>query len=182
MAEFQLGDMAVYPGYGVAEITGLEKKEFSGASQEFYVLRVLGKDMTVMVPKHNAGAAGLRRIIDDAEVPGIYDVLRKRGEKISNSTWNRRYREYREKILSGSLVEIASVFRDLSLLRADKELSYGERNMLETARGLVIQELALARKSDDASIEKEIEEIFAAAGPSESGDDASASPTPEKDS
>ena len=63
MAEFQLGDMAVYPGYGVAEITGLEKKEFSGASQEFYVLRVLGKDMTVMVPKTNANSAGLRSII-----------------------------------------------------------------------------------------------------------------------
>ena len=162
MVEFQVGDMAVYPGYGVAEITGLEKKEFSGAAQEFYVLRVLGKDMTVMVPKLNAGSAGLRGIIAKADVPAIYDVLRKRGEKISTSTWNRRYREYREKILSGSLVEIAAVFRDLSLLRADKELSYGERNMLETARGLVIQELALARESADEVVEKEIEELFAA--------------------
>lgn len=162
MAEFQVGEKAVYPGYGVAEITGVEDREISGMKQRFYVLRVLGKDMTLMVPMSNAASVGLRNIIDATQAEDVYATLKKRGEKISTATWNRRYREYMEKIRSGSLVEISSVLRDLSLLRADKELSYGERNMLETARGLVVQELALAVGKDEPAIETELEEIFKA--------------------
>jgi len=160
MAEFTVGEKAVYPGYGVAEITGVEDREISGTAQRFYVLRVLGKDMTLMVPMTNAVSVGLRNIINDGEAEEVYEVLRKRGEKISTATWNRRYREYMEKIRSGSLVEISSVLRDLSLLRADKELSYGERNMLETARALVVQELALAKGKQEPEVEEELEQIF----------------------
>ena len=105
-------------------------------------------------------AVGLRNLIDDAQAEGVYDVLRKRGEKISTATWNRRYREYMEKIRSGSLEEISSVLRDLCLRRADKELSYGERNMLETARALVVQELALAKSKTEAEVEEDLEAIF----------------------
>jgi CarD family transcriptional regulator len=160
MAEFQVGDKAVYPGYGVAEITGVENREISGSAQKFYVLRVLGKDMTLMVPMRNAGSVGLRTIVGPDEVHAVYGVLRRRDEKISTATWNRRYREYMEKIRTGSLVEIASVLRDLCLLRGGKDLSYGERNMLETARALLVQELALAKGQDEEAVETEIESMF----------------------
>jgi CarD family transcriptional regulator len=159
-AEFQVGDKAVYPGYGVAEITGIENREISGSLQKFYVLRVLGKDMTLMVPMSNADSVGLRNIIGTPEVDAVYEVLRKRGEKISTATWNRRSREYMEKIRTGSLTEIATVLRDLYLLRSDKDLSYGERNMLETARALLIQELALAKGASEEAVEAEIESMF----------------------
>lgn len=157
---FNVGDMAVYPGYGVAEITGIENKEISGTQQRFYVLRVLGKDVTSMVPMSKAESVGLRNLIGTKEVEEVYEVLRKRGEKISTATWNRRYREYMEKIRTGSLTEIATVLRDLCLLRSDKDLSYGERNMLETARGLLIQELALAKGNEESEIAAEIEAMF----------------------
>ena len=160
MAEFQVGNKAVYPGYGVAEITGIENREISGSQQRFYVLRVLGKDMTLMVPMSNADSVGLRSIITGGEIDEVYEVLRRRGDKISTATWNRRHREYMEKIRTGSLIEIATVMRDLCLLRGDKDLSYGERNMLETARALLVQELALAKDSDEAAIEREIEDLF----------------------
>lgn len=160
MAAFQVGEMAVYPGYGVAEITGVENREISGTEQRFYVLKVLHKEMTLMVPMSNADAVGLRNIIDAPQVEEVYEVLRKRGEKISTATWNRRYREYMDKIRTGSLTEIATVLRDLCLLRSDKDLSYGERNMLETARALLVQELALAKGKSEDEVEAEIEGLF----------------------
>ncbi|WP_444843372.1 CarD family transcriptional regulator [Enhygromyxa salina] len=160
MAEFHVGDKAVYPGYGVAEITGIENREISGTEQRFYVLRVLGKDMTLMVPMSNADSVGLRNLIGKPEVDEVFEVLRKRGEKISTATWNRRYREYMEKVRTGSLTEIATVMRDLCLLRSDKDLSYGERNMLETARALLVQELALAKGDAEDAVEAEIEALF----------------------
>jgi CarD family transcriptional regulator len=158
---FSVGDKVVYPGHGVAEITGLEAREISGAKLEFYVLSVLENNMKVMVPKHNAKSVGLRKLVDQAEVELVYSVLAHRGGKISTATWNRRYREYMEKIKTGSLVEIASVLRDLCILRSDKELSFGERKMLDTARSLLVQELALAKGQEETVIASELDSMFA---------------------
>jgi CarD family transcriptional regulator len=160
MGEFNIGDKAVYPGHGVAEVTGFEKREISGSAMEFYVLRVLENGMKVMVPKRNATTVGLRHLVGGEQISAVYEVLAKRGEKISTATWNRRYREYMEKIKTGSLLEIASVLRDLSLLRSDKDLSFGERKMLVTARSLLVQELALAKEVDETTIKNELEQMF----------------------
>lgn len=160
MEEFNIGDKAVYPGHGVAEVTGVERREISGSFMEFYVLRVLENDMKVMVPKRNATAVGLRPIVNEKQVQEVYSVLSRRGEKISTATWNRRYREYMEKINTGSLLEIASVLRDLYLLKNDKELSFGERKMLETARTLLVQELSLTKNLTTEQVISEIEQIF----------------------
>ena len=157
---FSVGDKVVYPGHGVAEVTGLEAREISGNSLEFYVLRVLENNVKVMVPKHNAKSVGLRRLVGQDEVDEVYTVLKQRGGKISTATWNRRYREYMEKINTGSLVEIASVLRDLCILRADKELSFGERKMLDTARTLLVQELALAKGEDEEAVATELDGLF----------------------
>ena len=160
MSDFNIGDKAVYPGHGVAEVTGLERREIAGSAMEFYVLRVLENDMKVMVPKTNAAAVGLRRIVGATQITEVYGVLSRRGEKISTATWNRRYREYMEKIKTGSLMEIAAVLRDLCILRSDKDLSFGERKMLDTARTLLVQELALAKGVENSDVVRELDEMF----------------------
>ena len=157
---FYVGDRAVYPGRGVTEITGLQHMSISGSTMEFYVLRVLDNNMKVMVPKHNAEAVGLRRLVGEHEVNAVYGVLRARGGKISTATWNRRHREYMEKINTGSLVEIATVLRDLCILRNRKQLSSGEREMLDTARSLLVQELALAKGRAENDVATELDAMF----------------------
>jgi CarD family transcriptional regulator len=160
MGDFNIGDKAVYPGHGVAEVMGLERREIAGSAMEFYVLRVLENDMKVMVPKSNAASVGLRRIVGEEQIHEVYGVLSRRGEKISTATWNRRYREYMEKIKTGSLLEIATVLRDLCILRSDKDLSFGERKMLDTARTLLVQELALAKGVEHSDVVRELDEMF----------------------
>jgi CarD family transcriptional regulator len=65
-----------------------------------------------------------------------------------------------EKIKTGSVFEIAEVLRDLSLLKFEKDLSFGERKMLDTARSLLIRELAVAKSAKEEKIEAELEKIF----------------------
>jgi CarD family transcriptional regulator len=77
-----------------------------------------------------------------------------------NQTWNRRYREYMNKIQTGDPIEVAKVLRDLALLKADKNLSFGEKKMFDQARSLLVQEIAVAKDSDEATVESEIDEIF----------------------
>jgi CarD family transcriptional regulator len=65
-----------------------------------------------------------------------------------------------EKIKTGSVFELAEVLRDLFILREDKELSFGERKMLDTARSLLVKEISIAKDLDESQVEKDIHTIF----------------------
>jgi len=158
---FKIGDLAVYPAHGVGIIERIESQEISGSSQDFYVMRILDNDMIIMIPTQNVDSVGLRRIIGKKEVPKLYSILEKRDVVIDNQTWNRRYREYTDKIKTGSVYEVAEVYRDLLILKIEKELSFGERKMLDTARGLLVKEIALAKKVEEEQIEKDLDKMFA---------------------
>ena len=158
---FSEGDMAVYPAHGVGVIKSIETQEVAGTDQMFYVLQILDNNMTIMIPTSNSENVGLRAIVSKNEVEDVLDILRDRGQEIGSQTWNRRYRDYMEKIKTGSVHEVASVLRDLFLLSVDKDLSYGERKMLDTAKGLLVKELSLAQKVDEVNISKKIDTIFA---------------------
>jgi CarD family transcriptional regulator len=77
-----------------------------------------------------------------------------------NQTWNRRYRGFMDKIKTGSVFDVAEVMRDLYRLQVDKSLSFGEKKMLETARNLVVKEIAVARSESEENTQSAIEQIF----------------------
>jgi CarD family transcriptional regulator len=157
---FVTGDMAVYPAHGVGVIECIKTQNVGGVDQSFYVMRILDNDMTIMIPTANSENVGLRSIIDEAEVDKVINILMERDIKISSQTWNRRYRDYMDKIKTGSVFEVAAVLRDLYLLSDDKELSYGERKMMDTAKNLLIREISLARNVDEKNVEQQVENIF----------------------
>jgi CarD family transcriptional regulator len=76
---FKIGDMAVYPTQGVGVIEDIEAREFSGQTQDFYVLRIVDSDMRIMVPTGNVGNVGMRRLIDQKRITGIFDALAEPG-------------------------------------------------------------------------------------------------------
>ena len=160
---FAVGDKAVYPVHGVTEVVALEQRDIGGNQTSVYILKVLDTGLKIMVPTTNAGSVGLRDLITSKQVKEVYAILRSRDVPRDTQTWNRRYREYMEKIKTGSVFEIAEVMRDLAVLRASKELSFGERRMLETARGLLVKELALAKGVPEDKVAGEIDAIFAQA-------------------
>lgn len=157
---FDVGDLAVYPAHGVGVIEKIESQEISGCRQEFYVMRILENDMIIMIPKNNVNNVGLREIIGEGEVRKLYSILKKKDVVIDNQTWNRRYREYMDKIKTGSVFEVAEVYRDLLMLKVEKDLSFGERKMLDTARSLLVKEISLAKNVKEEQVEKDLERIF----------------------
>ena len=149
--------MAVYPAQGVAEVVGVEEKEISGKKTRFFVLRIVDTDMRIMVPVAKAREVGLRQIISEPEIKEVFVILREREIHVDKQTWNRRYRGFMEKIKTGSLFEVAEVYRDLYRLKSTKTLSFGERRMLDTAKNLIVKELSVARRTAEAKMEREIE-------------------------
>ncbi len=157
---FSVGDLAVYPAHGVGVIERIENQEISGCEQDFYVMRILDNNMIIMIPTRNVNNVGLRELINKTELPRLYSILEKRDVALDNQTWNRRYREYMDKIKTGSVFEVAEVYRDLLMLRVEKDLSFGERKMLETARGLLIKEISLAKQIGESQVEKDLDRMF----------------------
>jgi CarD family transcriptional regulator len=163
MRTFQVGDLAVYPAHGVGEIMAIESRVVNGEKHDFYIMKVIENGMTIMIPTNNVDSVGLRDVINKKEVSKVYAVMKSRKEGLAdNQTWNRRYREYMDKIKTGSLYDVAEVFRDLFLLKLNKDLSFGERKLYDTAQILLVRELSTAKKTDEDTILSEIESLFVA--------------------
>ena len=162
MLEFKIGDKAVYPAQGVAEVVGIDTKEINSTVCSFYVLKVLDSDRQILVPRDKADQVGLRPVATTDEVEEVFDILREQDVHIDKQTWNRRYRGFMEKIKTGSLFEVAEVFRDLYRLKSTKTLSFGERRMLDTAKSLIVKELSVAQNWTETKVEAELEKAFAA--------------------
>jgi CarD family transcriptional regulator len=159
--EFKVGDLAVYPAHGVGRINSIETKVVNGETHDFYMMKILENEMTIMIPVWNVEQVGLRDIIDEEEVTKVYAVMKKRKTATGETqTWNRRYKEYMDKIKTGSLYDVAEVFRDLSLLKLTKDLSFGERKLFDTAQTLLVMELSTARNTDEKTIISEMESLF----------------------
>jgi CarD family transcriptional regulator len=121
-------------------------------------MRILENNMIIMIPSSNTKNVGLRELIDQTEVSKVFSILKNRDMYVDDSqTWNRRYRDYMDKIKSGSVFEVAEVYRDLSTIKQDKELSFGERKMLDTARSLLVKEISLAKNMKEEDVERDIQ-------------------------
>lgn len=159
---FNIGDLAVYPAQGVGIIEGIVSKTVMGEEQHFYVIKILSNNAKIMIPKNGTTSVGLRCVISKDEIPDIYSILREKNIVVEKQTWNKRYKEYWEKIKTGSVYEIARVLRNLVTLKLDKDLSFGERKMMDTAMSLLIKEISIAQCCEETEVEKEINTIFAA--------------------
>jgi len=164
--KFQVGDLAVYPAHGVGRIEAIENRVINGQKHDFYIMKVFDNGMLIMIPTLNVNQVGLRDVIDEKEIPKVYEVMKSKNEAPNEvQTWNRRYREYMDKIKTGSLYDVAEVFRDLSILKYTKDLSFGERKLYDTAQVLLVKELSTAKKTDEDTIISEIESFFISEDP-----------------
>ncbi len=157
---FKASDKVVYPRHGVGVINAVLEKRIAGSVQHVYEISILGSPMKILVPVDQAETVGLRKVVDKKAVAKVYQILRSRDFKMDTQTWNRRFREYSQKINTGSVFEIAEVLRDLSVLSADKELSFGEKKMLDMAQNLLVSEIAIAKSRTHEKVIGELQEIF----------------------
>lgn len=158
---FKKGDMAYFPAQGVGVIQDVESKHIAGMQQDFYIVEVLSSGARMMVPASVPGVsrAGMRDLIGQKQIKKIYDIL-KTPCKVSTATWNRRFREYNDKLKTGSPEDIASVLRELHTLQSNKDLSFGEKSMLEKAKNLIIEEISCSLKHPEDDVEKQLDKLL----------------------
>ncbi|MGB0453877.1 MAG: CarD family transcriptional regulator [Bacteriovoracaceae bacterium] len=158
LKKFEIGEYAVCPGHGVAQVCDIESREIGGEELSFYILKTVSNGMTVMVPTNST--TGIRALVETDDIDEVYKLLNDHDVKVDNSPWNRRHREYMAKVKTGSLLEIADVLRALFLLKGQKSLSFGEKQMLNQCRDLLSREISLTSGHEKESIDDKINSYF----------------------
>ena len=124
-------------------------------------MKITASGMTILIPTKNAGEIGLRRIATTDDIENVFDILRSRQDMpLEHYSWNKRHKEYMEKIKAGSLSDVALVLKELFLLKLEKGLTFGEKKMLEIAKSLIVSEVSIATRATEDSIEEDIQQIF----------------------
>ena len=142
---FEVGDKVVYPNQGVGTIENISSRSFGAQFEKFYLLRLVYSSMTVMVPFSNVGTIGLRKVTRNAEITRVLAFLSS-GSCHFHADWKSRFKENSEKMLTGSLLNVAEVLKGLLLLQIEKPLSFREKKMLDRARHMLVTELTMARR------------------------------------
>ncbi len=148
---FNLNAKVIYPGHGVAIIEELMERSVAGSQVTFMKLVFMYKDMTILVPTYNVVSIGIRMPSSMELVKKTMDELYSKPERrlesidFTPSGWNKRHKDYQTKIQSGGLLEIAKIYRDLMYVAQQKDLSFGERALLQTTEELLAQEIQIVK-------------------------------------
>lgn len=157
-----IGQKVAYPNQGVCTVEDIDKKEFGDCILSYYLLRVLSDNSTIIVPKDNAEAVGIRPIISSIQCKKLIRKLSTDFDLISND-WKSRSREFQDKLRSGDVFEAADVLKKLTFLSFEKKLSFREQTLLEKAKFLIISEVTNADAADEAALSDEIDKLVAVA-------------------
>jgi len=141
---FQVGEKVVYPNHGVATIENISSRSFGPRFERFYLLRLSCNNMTVMIPFSHVDELGLRKVTKNGEVARVLCFLAD-GKCRCSQDWKDRYKENCLKMQSGSLLEIAEVFKTLLIIQSEKPLSFREKKMLDRARQMILTELCISK-------------------------------------
>jgi len=149
---FTVGEKVVYPNHGVGVIERINTRDVGGRQESFYQLKIISNSMMVMIPTSNVEDVGLRKLIKKDEIKDVMDHL-KRTHISNHSDWKNRFKENSEKMRTGSILDVADVFKSLSSLNHTRVLSFREKKMLDRARYLIISELAMVWNVSEDKVE-----------------------------
>lgn len=147
--KISIGDRVVYPAYGVGRILERQEMTILDKKQAVFVIVFDAHDFRIMVPEERIEVSGLRRLVSPEKVQEALDALKKRSRQKS-MIWARYADELERRIVSGDLVKIASVIRDLAA--HDNDSNYSARVLYDKALNRLAAEAAAVLEKDHAEM------------------------------
>jgi CarD family transcriptional regulator len=149
---FKIDQKIVYPSQGVGRILEIFEKQFNDKTTQYYKIYIDVSDMIVMVPVENAALLGIRPIVSADEALAALESLGETIEPVT-SDWKLRYQMNLDLLKKGSVADIASIVRCLYHRSKVKELPILERKLYDSARKLLIDEIAAATGKSEKEVE-----------------------------
>lgn len=145
---YTLNEKVVYPGHGVAQVKQVIEKSFGSTKAKFYELKFLNKEMTILIPVETQENCGIRPLSTEKHIEAVFELLSEpmvAKKNCATSSWSKRNKQYQYRIKTGDLIEITKIYRDLQCMSQEKDLSFGERNLLNQTEILLAEEISLVR-------------------------------------
>ena len=156
----EVGDLVVYPIYGVGEIENFDSYNIDGSQQDFILINFKQDKMKLRIPKDKASNSGLRKLSNKNRLSKALEVLEEK-PSIKKDMWIKRAKEYEKSINSGDPVLIAEVVRDLHKKEDSLEQqSYSERQIYLTALNRLSNEYAAVQNLEKKSAKSKLEELL----------------------
>lgn len=164
---YRVNDLVVYPAQGVGKINRIDSKSMAGTSCDFYRVCNQNSNITLIVPVKNAQNVGLRRLVSKDKASRILEALKNGTDKpvFVGQNWNRRFRDYIDKMKSPDLKVVAGVLHELLVIGRRKDLSFGERRLKEQAMSLVAGELSEVLGIKEEDLKKALYDLYAPVAP-----------------
>ena len=137
----QVGDMIVHPVHGIGVIIRLDQMKQGEQSHLYYVLAMHAK-VTVWVPVDTAAQCGMRPVVSASQFAAICGILSSAAQPLNEQARERQV-EIRDRFNQGTLEEICSIVRDLTVRRSSQRLNENDAKMLKRTRKLLLDEWVL---------------------------------------
>lgn len=158
--DLEVGDLVVYPTYGVGQIEEFDTHHIDGNDHDFVLINFKQDKMKLRIPMSKTANSGLRKLSNKNRLSKAMEVL---GENpnLKKDMWIKRAKEYEKNINSGDPVLIAEVVRDLHKTEESLEQqSYSERQIYLTALNRLSNEYAAVENIDKKVSKKKLEELL----------------------
>ena len=159
---YSVGDMVMYGTFGICKVMAIEKRDFTGEEQEYYILKHKSSEKnTFYVPLSNETAlSNIHYVCSKAEVDELISHMNSEGQIwIDNDI--KRKEEYSRIIKDADKHEIIRLIKTLYLRRKElaesgKKLRSTDENYLNLAENMLFEEFAYALEIDRSEVVKYI--------------------------
>ena len=146
---FEIGEMVVYPSFGICRIK--EKEERNDC---FYIkLQSLSDNSTGRVPEEKASSLGLRHLETKENVEKALALLSDNSHNITND-WKQRLNENQSLLREGTLEGSATVVNHLYRRQKTKALPTMEKKLYDTALSRLLDESSVVLDKDNREMRK----------------------------
>ncbi|MEI7705507.1 MAG: CarD family transcriptional regulator [Deltaproteobacteria bacterium] len=155
-ADLAAGDRVVYPKQGVYAVTGLEQKDIAGQRLEFVRMTREEDGASVLVPLNKVTSIGLRRVASATDIEGVFHYL---GASYDDPEldWKVRHRDNVERLIAGGVLGVAEVVKGLHSLSRLRPLPTKERELYDSSRHLLVNEISVSLGVPDVTAEDYID-------------------------
>ena len=146
---YSIGDIAVYPSFGICRVKGKEER-----NQRVYLsLESRRDDSVVLVPEEKAMELGLRHLSSPECVSSALSVLSDNSRPLLQD-WKQRTSENQSLLRSGSLEAYAKVINCLYRRSKSRPLPAQEKKIYQDALSLFLDEVSVVLDKDNLETRK----------------------------
>jgi CarD family transcriptional regulator len=139
---FNVGDPVIYPDQGGGYIREIAERQVMGEANTYYVVELIRKPGTIMVPVEKAEELGLRPPLAGSALEALLAALSEARELAGG--WPARQREIGRALSESDPLELARMLASMHKRHLNKPLSGTEHQQYRELIGILSEELALS--------------------------------------